>query len=184
MKKILILFALALLTAACPIDRTLESIDYRTQAGNTIVLITLSDGSVWKWSPDHFSENLLRKWTAGDPIIVQAVNHPGFLLQNLTNPLYIPTVALSFNSYPLYPSIKNYDCIQDIITLSDGTKWVLVFDFNKRTLHHWAQEDRIVPVKGISNNYELINLDVPFDNRSQIERVVEVFPYVPNQVEE
>ncbi|MBS0629244.1 MAG: hypothetical protein JSS30_03350 [Verrucomicrobia bacterium] len=178
MKKILLLLLTTLLTAATPIERNLQSIDYRTQAGATIVLITLTDGSIWKWTPDHFSENLLRKWTEGDPIIIQAVNHPGFLLQNLSKPLYTPTVALSFNSYPLYPSIKDYDSTQDIITLSDDSQWVLLFDFNKRTLHHWAKDDRVIPVKGANNNYELINLDVPFDNRSQIERFVVVLPYI------
>ncbi len=177
MKKILFLLLTTLLTAAIPIERKLQSVDYRAQSGSTIVLITLNDGSIWKWTPDHFSENLLRKWTEGDPILIQAVNQPGFLLQNLAKPLYTPNVALSFNSYPLYPSIKEYNSDIDLITLSDGTQWVLVFDFNKRTLHHWAQEDRIVPVKGANNNYELINLDVPFDNRCQIERFVEVLPY-------
>jgi len=182
MKKILSLLLLTtILTAAIPLERKLQSVDYRTQSGATIVLITLNDGSIWKWIPDHFSENLLRKWTEGDPIVIQAVNHPGFLLQNLAKPLFTPTVALSFNSYPLYPSIKDYDTDLDLITLSDGTKWTLVFDFNKRTLHHWAQDDRIVPVKGANNNYELINLDVPFDNRSQIERFVEVLPLEPEE---
>lgn len=183
MKKLLLLLLPILLTAASPVERTLQSIDYRTSGGNTVVLITLSDGSIWKWIPDNFSENLLRKWAEGDPIIIQAVNHPGFLLQNLARPLFIPTVALSFNSYPLYPSIKDYNSKLDLITLSDGSQWVLVFDFNKRTLHHWAQDDRVVPVKGIGNNFELINLDIPYDNRSQIERIIEVFPYEPQESE-
>lgn len=184
MKKFFaLLLLIAPLTAQVPLERTVQSIDYRSQSGATVVLITLSDGSIWKWLPDPYSENLLRKWTAGDPIIIQAVNHPGFFLQNLTKPLYIPPVALSFNSYLLFPSIENYEKELDRITLSDGSQWELVYDFNKRTLYHWAKEDRIIPVKGIHNNYELINIDVPFENRGQIERCIEVLPVTPTETE-
>ena len=52
-----------------------------------------------------------------------------------------------------------------------------MYDFNKRTLYHWALGDRIVPVKGMHENFELINLDIPQENRCQIERFIEVFPY-------
>lgn len=178
MKKILGLLILftTLLKAEAPLERRLESVDYRTQGGNTVVLITLSDNSVWKWIPDHYSENLLRKWVKGDQIIIQAVNHPGFLLQNLSKPHFTPPVALSFNSYLLFPTIEGYDYTSDTITLSDGSRWELIYDFNKRTLHHWALADRIIPVKGIHDNYELINIDLPYENRGQIERYVEVVP--------
>lgn len=183
MKKILIALLLltSLLSAQEPLERQLQSIDYRTQGGTTIVLITLSDGSIWKWTPDIYSENLLRKWAEGDPIIIQAVNHPGFILQNLSKPHYEPPVALSFNSYLLFPSIVSYEKDLDLITLSDGSQWELVYDFNKRTLYHWELSDRIIPVQGVHNNFELINIDVPFENRSQIERCIEVLPVVETQ---
>lgn len=184
MKKILITLLLltSLLSADVPLERHLQSIDYRTQAGTTIVLITLSDGSIWKWTPDIYSENLLRKWTEGDPIIIQAVNHPGFILQNLSKPHYEPPVALSFNSYLLFPSIVSYEKDLDLIILSDGSQWELVYDFNKRTLYHWELSDRIIPVKGVHNNFELINIDVPFENRSQIERCIEVLPVLETAI--
>lgn len=56
--------------------RTIESISYRSNQGATIALIQLTDGSVWKWSPDLYSENLLRRWNEGDQILIQAINHP------------------------------------------------------------------------------------------------------------
>ncbi len=173
---LLILFA-APLTAAKPVEKKLDSISYRSQAGATVALITLSDESVWKWTPDIYSENLLRKWTKGDTIIIQVGNHPGFLLENPSTPHYTPLVALSFSSYPLYPTLKKYDKQSSSIELSDGSQWVLLHSFNKRTLHHWAEEDQIIPVKGTHGNYELINLDIPYENRSQIERCIEVVPH-------
>ena len=157
-------------------SRKIDSIDYRSQQGKTIALIKLSDGSLWKWFPDTFSENMLRKWEQGDEIIIRILNQPGFLLQNLGKPHYNPSVALSFNSYPIFPSITQYE--NGVIELSNGTKWQLLYDFNKRTLYHWAIGDRIIPVKGINYNFELINLDIPPENRSQIERFIEVEPFI------
>ena len=176
----LFIFLSSFLRAEIPIERTLEEIDYRSRSGETIALIKLSDGSIWKWTPDFYSENFLRKWTKGDPIIVQTVNHPGFILQNLSHPHYTPAVALSFQSYLLFPSIKGYETQHDIVTLSDGSEWQLIYDFNKRTLYHWSIDDRIIPVKGVHENYELVNIDVPYENRSQIERCIEVLPLSPN----
>ena len=83
--------------------RRIDSIDYRSQQAMTIALIKLSDGSIWKWLPDAYSENLLRKWSQGDEIIIRVFNQPGFVLQNLSKPHYLPTVALTFNSYLLFP---------------------------------------------------------------------------------
>ena len=156
--------------------RTLVSIDYRSQIGNTIALIALSDDSVWKWTPDTYSENLLRKWSQGDQIIISASNCPGYTLHNLSRPHYSPTVALSFNSYLLFPSITEIDTDHSTLSLSDGSQWTLIFDFNQRTLLEWTREDRVVPVKGETNNFELINLDIPFESRCQAERSMQVQP--------
>ena len=177
MKWVLCLF---LLTAAvCNADiacmpRTMESITYHSQSGQTIALIKLSDGSVWKWSPDFYSENLLRKWQDGDEILVQANCHPGLTLMNRQRPHYRPQVALTFNSYLLFPSLDSVD--GETIYLSDGSVWEYLYDFNKRTLRHWALEDRIIPVRGAGENFQLINIDIPYDNRGQIERFIEVLP--------
>lgn len=160
--------------------RKIESITYRSQQGATIALIQLTDGSIWKWSPDLYSENLLRRWAEGDEILIQAINHPGFSLKNLNKPHFNPIVALSFNSYLLYPTVVSCDNCHGVIELSDGAKWEILYDFNKRTLHHWSAGDRIVAVKGIQGNYELLNLDIPHENRCQIERLMEVTPFDPN----
>lgn len=160
--------------------RKIESISYRSNQGATVVLIQLTDGSVWKWCPDLYSENLLRRWSEGDEILIQAINHPGFGLKNLNKPYYNPIVALTFNSYLLYPSVTSIDNCYGVIELSDGNKWQILYDFNKRTLLHWSKGDRIITVRGIQNNYELINLDIPHENRSQIERVMEVAPFDPD----
>lgn len=176
MKKLLILtLVLSLkLYSDDSLVRTIESISYRSQQGNTIALIELSDTSVWKWIPDTYSENLLRKWEHGDEVIVKTINHPGFILQNLSKPLYSPTVSLTFNSYLIFPSIENYDEKNYSLNLSDGTQWNLVFDFNQRTLHHWSYGDRIIPVQEENGVFELINLDIPHENRTKIERSVQV----------
>lgn len=157
-------------------DREIESITYRSQAGATVALIQLNDGSVWKWSPDLYSENLLRRWEEGDKVLIQAINHPGFGLKNLSKPHYTPIVSLSFNSYPLYPTVEKCDNSYGVLELSDGTQWEILYDFNIRTLHHWTPGDRIIAVKGIQDNFELINLDIPHENRGQIERFMEVTP--------
>lgn len=162
------------------LSRTISDITYRTQLGTTIGLIELSDGSTWKWISDCYSENYLRKWAPGDRIIIRIVNHPGFCMQNLDKPHYNPMVSLSFDSYLLFPAIKNYDK-EGFIILSDGSKWELLYDFNKRTLFHWAIGDRIICVKGIHNNFEIINIDIPHENRCQIERSIEVLPFDPNR---
>ncbi|MDN3505754.1 MAG: hypothetical protein P0S96_00805 [Simkaniaceae bacterium] len=169
-------FFLCVLSSLSAFDREIESITYRSQAGATISLIQLNDGSVWKWSPDLYSENLLRRWEVGDRVLIQAINHPGFGLKNLDKPHYTPIVSLSFNSYPLYPTVKKCDNSYGVLELSDGTKWEILYDFNIRTLHHWTTGDRIIAVKGIQDNFELINLDIPHENRGQIERFMEVTP--------
>lgn len=173
------LFLTLQLQAEDPLYRTIESISYRSQQGNTIALIKLSDDSVWKWIPDTYSENLLRKWAYGDPVVIKTTNHPGFILHNLTHPVYSPTVSLTFNSYLLFPSLEQFDLENRLLTLSDGTEWEILFDFNKRTLHHWATGDRIIPVEGEHGNFELINLDIPHQNRAQIERNIQVGPLAP-----
>lgn len=154
--------------------RTIESISYHSQGGKTLVLINLSDNSVWKWSPDFYSENMLRKWQTGDEILIHANYKPGFILKNLQNSYYSPQVCLTFNSYLLYPFIESIK--GKTIYLSDGSIWEYIFEFNRRTLRYWQIGDRIIPVLGEVENFQLINMDVPFDNRSQIERYIEVFP--------
>jgi len=177
------IFSFLIFTAAfCHADiackpRTIESITYHSQSGQTIALIKLSDGSVWKWSPDFYSENLLRKWQEGDEILIQANCNPGLTLFNLKRPHYSPQVALTFNSYLIFPSIESVDGYT--IYLSDGSEWEFLYDFNKRTLRHWALDDRIIPVRGAGENFQLINIDIPYDNRAQIERFIEVAPKTP-----
>lgn len=184
MRKYLTLFVLLTTTLfSSPYVRTIDSISYKSQGGSTLVLIQLSDSSSWKWTPDAYSENLLRKWQKGDQIVIKTVNHPGFILQNLASPLYTPTVCLSYNSYNLYPYIEEIDLREDHITLSDGSKWELVYDFNKRTLVHWSVGDRIIPVVGEADNQELINLDIPFDNRCQVERSIQIIACEPPPTE-
>lgn len=161
-------------------DRYIESITYRSNHGATLALIQLTDGSIWKWYPDQYTENLLRRWEEGDQVLINAVYHPGLSLKNLDKPHYTPIVALTFNSYLLYPTVEKSDNCHGTITLSDKSKWQIVYDFNKRTLFHWAKGDRIIVVRGIQNNYELINLDIPHENRAQIERTMEVAPCDPN----
>lgn len=157
--------------------RKIVSISYRSNnQGDTVALIQLSDGSVWKWAPDFYSENLLRCWDKGDEVLIQAINHPGYGMKNLSKPHYNPIVTLTFNSYPLYPTIVATDTQNGMIELSDKTKWNILYDFNKRTLVYWAAGDRILAVKGVQNNFELINLDIPYENRCQIERFMEVCP--------
>jgi len=151
--------------------RTIDSITYRSQMGATVALIKLSDESIWKWMPDMYSENLLRTWSEGDEILIRACNHPGLSLQNLSRPHYCPLVALSFHSYPLFPTIESID--DTTLLLSDGTEWEIEFDFNKRTLNYWSVGDRIIPVRGIHRNLELINLDIPYENKAQVERSIQ-----------
>jgi len=183
MKLLLILFTFcSFVFANSPERRTIESISYRSRSGATVALIELSDGSVWKWLPDDYSENLLRRWKEGDEIIIQALNHPGFALKNLAKNHYTPTVALTYNSYPLFPTVRMSDSCNGVIDLSDGTRWQILYDFNKRTLHHWEPGDRIITVLGLQNNFELINLDIPYENRGKIERVMEVIAYDPNAI--
>lgn len=157
--------------------RKIVSITYRSNAqGDTVGLLQLTDGSIWKWVPDAYSENLLRCWDKGDEVLIQAINHPGYGIKNLSKPHYSPVVTLSFNSYPLYPTIVASDTQNGVIELSDKTRWNILYDFNKRTLFHWAVGDRVLAVKGVQNNFELINLDIPYENRAQIERFMEVAP--------
>jgi len=171
-----ITYLLLLTTALFSNEREVESITYRSQSGATIALIHLTDGSVWKWIPDTYSENLLRCWRAGDPVIIQSINHQGLGLKNLYRPHYVPIVSLSFNSYPLYPTIRSADPVKGYLELSDGTKWELLYDFNLRALHYWTRGDRIIAVEGVQKNFELINLDIPYENACQIERFVHVAP--------
>ena len=172
--KTLLTFLLFTQLLSANIVRKIESISYRSQVGNTIALIKLTDESVWKWVPDTYSENMLRNWKDGDEVYIHVGNHPGFALQNKTKPLYSPIVALSFNSYTLYPSLKKYITDENTIHLSDNTRWEVLYDFHKRNLVYWNIGDRIIPVKGPNDSYELINLDIPYENRSQIERSIEV----------
>lgn len=174
MKHFLCLLLLLFQTALIGQDRTLESISYRSQAGNTIALIKLSDQSLWKWTPDAFSENLLRKWAPGDPIVIKTINHPGFVLENLACPHYTPIVSLTFNSYLLFPQLNGFDPMTSQIKLSDGSTWELAFHFHQRTLYHWSEGDRIILAHGEHGCCELLNLDIPYPNKSQIERSVQV----------
>lgn len=162
-------FALSLHASSIS-KRTIEKIDYRTQSGSTIVLIKLSDGSTWKWMPDKFSENFLRSWSSGDQVIIGVSNQPGFTLQNISNIRYIPTVVLTFNSYTIYPQISQLNETKKLVELSDGSKWRLLYDFNLRELSRWALGDRVIPVSGIKDNFELINIDIPHQNNSQMNR--------------
>lgn len=173
MKKFIPLLLLTLSLQALQ-SRSIESIKYHSQQGSTIALINLSDGSTWKWLPDFYSENLIRTWREGDEVTISVGNQPGFLLKNLSKPLYEPTVALSFTSYTLFPSIEYIE--EETISLSDGSHWKYIFDFNKRTLRYWKQGDRIIPVEGSNKNFVLINLDIPHGNRGQIERQIDVLP--------
>lgn len=179
MKTFLLLLVTSLSLFANAPSRKIQSISYRSNYGATIALIQLSDGSIWEWCPDIYSVNLLRNWSPGDEILIQVTNHSGFAMKNLNNTHYIPKVALSFNSYPLFPTVIASDSANGAIQLSDGTHWRIQFDFNKKTLLHWIPGDRIIAVKGVKNNYELINIDIPYDesNRCQIERFMEVAPY-------
>jgi len=183
MKRILFFFIFITTLQAQPIvKRTIESITYRSQVGSLVCSIKLSDGSTWKWIPDIYSENLLRKWSEEDEVIIRIHNnHPGFLLHNLSKPHYTPTVALNFNSYSLFPYITKLLCEDYLVELSDGSKWEVVYDFNKRTLCHWAVGDRIICVQGIHDDFELINLDIPCENRCQIERNMQVAFYSLNE---
>lgn len=169
----LLLWSLCEGAIACK-PRYIESITYHSQHGDTLVLIELTDRSIWKWSPDFYSENLLRNWQKGDEVLIHATCQPGLLLQNRKHPHYMPRVALSFQSYLLFPSIDSVN--QETIYLSDGSSWAYLYDFNKRTLRHWALGDRIVPVRGLRENFQLINLDIPHDTRTEIERFIEVLP--------
>ena len=175
-RNILLLFILLIhpLFTADSYIRKIESISYRSQNGNTIALIKLTDDSVWKWMPDSYSEHLLRTWEDGDEIVIKVINHPGFLLQNLAKPLYTPIVALTFNSYSLFPTIKTVDLENNLIVLSDGSNWQLQYDFNKRTLHYWRVGQRIIPVRGVHDTLELISLDIPHGNPCQIERSIPI----------
>jgi len=175
--KFLLFIILTTTFFAAPLQRNIEDIAYRSHNGATICLIKLSDGSVWKWTPDAFSENFLRTWNNGDPILIEAVNQPGFILHNLAKPHYSPQVALTFSSYTVYPSLRSYTATDLFVELDDGSTWELLDTYNKRTLTQWAQGDRIIPVKGSHDSYQLINLDIPYENRSHIERHIEVFPY-------
>lgn len=174
----LLLFGLSAVygeTACGP--RYIDSITYHSQQGATIALIKLSDESVWKWSPDFYSENQLRRWQEGDEITILTDCHPGLRLQNRSHPHYLPHVALTFNSYLLFPSLIEVN--KERILLSDGTVWEYVYEFNRRTLRNWELGDRIIPVKGVKENFQLINIDIPYDNQIQIERYIEVEPISP-----
>ncbi len=177
-KLILLLFLLSVTTLQANdlLIRKIDNISYRSLNGATIGLIKLTDGSVWKWLPDMYSETLLRNWAEGDKIVIEVANCPGFILNNLSKPHFSPMVALSFNSYTIFPAISRYDKENNSIVLNDGSKWELIDGFNKRTLYHWTAGDRVIPVRGPYENYQLINLDIPFENQAQIERHVEVSP--------
>jgi len=162
------------LSADCEFERTVESISYNAQTGNTVGQIKLSDGSTWKWTPDAYSENLLRKWTEGDQIIIRMGNHPGFILQNLQRPHYMPVVSLNFDSYLIFPCIESLGDMGKSIALSDGSEWELVYDFDLRSLTQWAIGDRVIPMKGFQETFELINLDIPFENHRFVERNIQV----------
>lgn len=154
--------------------RKIESINYRAQGGEIIASIKLSDGSIWIWTPDTFSSNLLRSWKEGDEVTISTSNHPGYVLYNLSKPRYQPTVSLSFQSYTLFPYITNISPDRTIIELNDGSSWRLLYEFNLRTTYHWSRGDRMITTKGTRQNYELINLDIPFENRLSIERSIQV----------
>lgn len=185
MKRCLFLLLLATCSLFCNDSyiRKVDSITYRSQGGNTLALIKLSDETVWKWIPDVYSENLLRTWAEGDEILIKTINHPGFILQNLSKPLYSPTVSLTFNSYPLFPTIESVDLENNVILLSDGSQWELMYDFNQRTLRHWSIGDRIIPVRGIHESLELISLDIPHGNCCQVERNIQIASscYLPSE---
>lgn len=156
-------------------ERTISSINYQASPTGTMVAqIKLSDGSLWKWSPDAYSENLLRKWAEGDQIIVRTANHPGFILHNVERPHYMPIVSLNFNSYALFPSIVEISKDRSDITLSDGSHWELIYAFNQKALCEWTPGDRVIAVKGYQHTFDLINLDIPYENRCMIERSIQV----------
>lgn len=163
----------------CPVDvpetRVLEKITYKEVSDGVRAEIRLSDGSVWKWTPLPYDENLLRKWMKGDEIFIKTLNHPGIALQNLKQPHYIPIVSISFDSYTMYPFIEEIGEECRSLILCDGSEWEPIFGFNVRTLHYWSLGDRVIPVRGLNGEYELINLDIPHENRGQIERTIQVY---------
>lgn len=158
----------------CQENRKIDSIIYRSQGIDMIATIKLSDESMWTWVPDPCSVNLLRTWKAGDEIIIELGNHPGFILHNISKPRYQPIVSLCFQSYNLFPSITKLALDGTFIELSDESSWQLLYEFNLRTLKYWSEGDHIIVTKGIRDNYELINLDISCNNRLCIERSIQV----------
>lgn len=175
MKRLfLFLFLFTSLLKADSLVRTIKELRYEFDSAHSQVLISLSDGSVWHWYPELYTETLLSNWEKGDEVTIHASQHAGFVLHNLSKTHYTPRVALDYECCTLFPTIEKIERDGFILELSDGSRWELVYDFSRKSFLHWQEGDRVIPVKGNLENFELINLNIPYDSRPFIERALQV----------
>lgn len=175
---LILFFCLMFVTAhaAESYKKTFEKVEYISVGGKQIGKIRLSDGSVWKWTPEIYVENYLRNWMPGDEILIRNINHAGFALYNFSQPRYEPIVSLSSESFAKLLKISVISEDNLFLKLSDGSEWQLSLDFQRPIVHEWQVGDIVIPTKAVPNGYLLINVDVPYESHGYNRRQVNVYP--------
>jgi hypothetical protein len=168
--------------SADPMCKKVDSIKYTRDQGNLMATILLDDGTAWRWTPDVYSEGLLHEWRLGDEVVVQTIEHPGFVLHNLIHSRYAPIVALRLECLKELPTIATIE--GGVVTLSDKTTWQPAYASQELFLNFWRAGDRILITKSLGMDRELINMNIPYSSRNVDMRALAVWPYTPPLVEE
>lgn len=144
--------------------RTLKELEAKVDGDRVLFWIKLSDDSLWQWSSDIYSQHLLRKWQIGDQIYLRNTNQSGFLLQNCSDPRFMPLVAPVLQTPSPLITLVGIADEGNTLSLSDGSTWALALNFQRSITGNWQVGDFIFPVKCVHDGYELINIDSPYDD--------------------
>jgi hypothetical protein len=144
--------------------RTLKELETKIVDDRIIFWIKLSDDSIWQWTSDIYSQHLLRKWRIGDEVCLRNTNQSGFLLQNYAAPRFLPLVAPVLYDPSHLITLAAIADEGNTLLLSDGSQWILTFNFQRNITTNWQIGDFIFPVKCVHEGYELINIDTPYSD--------------------
>ena len=182
------LFA-ALISSFCQAEeayqRFVESIAYTHEAGNTLALIRLSDGSTWNFSVEAKKESLLadleEDLSIGKEVFIQPnnttlfyrlfvalkVDYMGYLVgMTKETKQQIPNRIVSQKKYTIKEGgwftnpVYGYQ-----IGLTDGSLW----DVNETArrqwvLDEWKEGNKVIVTKTIGDEWSLINVNAPYQD--------------------
>lgn len=144
-------------------ERTLAHPLIREQEGH--LLVSLSDGTLWKWEPQGQIETLLDHWEVGDLIWLRAPLSGGVQLYNRTHCRFSPLVFPAEKTLSLIPTLIELSTDGKYFMLSDGSEWQLQLEFQVRAVRLWEIGDHILPTPcGLKEgSLHLLNIDLPYD---------------------